>query len=338
MAASDTRRSFLERSLLLGVALWPLKGQTRSRVLIEAGHAGALAPKELLRGLLSLRLPSEARLAAGETPRPGDRRIVLRIDATGLPHEESFEIRAHDSTVTLRAATARALLFAVYEFLERQGAVFGIDGENYPPAPARELVVPGAATAWLSTPRFSVRGLLPWPDFLNCITIYNEEDFRAYFESMLRMRMNTFGMHVYTQGEQWAESYLNFEFAGAGHLAYLDNTASNRWGYLPQRTSRYGMGSANYFDGEVFGSDATRLGRDPWEIAERTRTMLGRALAYAKKLGLRTGVGFEPYQIPDETYRACRPKPAPPIRAAVRASILLPTPAVNFSRRASTSF
>ena len=78
MAASDTRRSFLERSLLLGVALWPLEGQTRSRVLIEAGPAGALAPKELLRGLLSLRLPSEARLAAGETPRPGDRRIVLR--------------------------------------------------------------------------------------------------------------------------------------------------------------------------------------------------------------------------------------------------------------------
>ena len=308
MAASDTRRSFLERSLLLGVALWPLEGQTRSRVLIEAGPAGALAPKELLRGLLSLRLPSEARLAAGETPRPGDRRIVLRIDATGLPHEESFEIRAHDSTVTLRAATTRALLFAVYEFLERQGAVFGIDGENYPPEPARELIVPADGQAWLSTPRFSVRGLLPWPDFLNCITIYNEEDFRAYFESMLRMRMNTFGMHVYTQTEQWAESYLSFDFAGAGHLAYLDNTASNRWGYLPQRTSRYGMGSANYFDGEVFGSDATRLGRDPWEIAERTRTMLGRALSYAKKLGLRTGVGFEPYQIPDETYRALPPE------------------------------
>ena len=36
--------------------------------------------------------------------------------------------------------------------------------------------------------------------------------------------------------------------------------------------------------------------------------MLRRSLSYAKKLGLRTGVGFEPYQIPDETYRALPPE------------------------------
>src|ERR1022692_4054416 len=93
----------------------------------------------------------------------------------------------------------------------------------------------------------AVRGLLPWPDFLNCITVYNEEDFRAYFENMLRMRFNTFGMHVYTGAEDAAESYLSFEFAGAGHRAFLDNSASQRWGYLPQRTSRYGMGAAQFY-------------------------------------------------------------------------------------------
>ncbi|MGD0577568.1 MAG: hypothetical protein ABSC08_01440 [Bryobacteraceae bacterium] len=309
MPGSDTRRTFLQRSLILGAALWPLEGANRSRIKVSASAPPTLAECEMLRGLLSLHLPAEVRFEnAGEVSAPSDWRIVLRIDKAGLPHEESYEIRASGSDVILRAATPRALLFAVYEFLERQGAVFGIDGENYPPEPARELVVPANGQSWLGDPRFSVRGLLPWPDFLNCITIYNEEDFRAYFESMLRMRMNTFGMHVYTQGEQWAESYLSFEYAGAGHLAYLDTTASNRWGYLPQRTSRYGMGSADYFDGEVFGSDATRLGRDPWEIAERTRTMLRRSLSHAKKLGLRTGVGFEPYQIPDETYRALPPE------------------------------
>ncbi len=156
-----------------------------------------------------------------------------------------------------------------------------------------------------------MRGLLPWPDFLNCISVYNEEDFRAYFENMLRMRFNTFGMHVYTGAEDAAESYLSFEYAGAGHRAYLDNSASQRWGYLPQRTSRYGMGAAQFYDSEVFGSDATRLGRDPWEIAERTRQLLDTALRYAGKLGLRTGVGFEPYQIPDAILRAMPPEAKP---------------------------
>jgi hypothetical protein len=289
--------------------LWPLEGAARSRVKVSVGKTPALAEKEMLRGLLALRLSAEVRFEnAGEARAAGDRLIALRIDKTGLAHEESYEIRTAGADVILRGASECGLLCAVFEFLERQGAVFGIDGENYPPEPARELVVPGSGQSWTSTPRFAVRGLLPWPDFLNCITMYNEEDFRAYFEAMLRMRMNTFGMHVYTQKEQWAESYLNFEFAGAGHLSYLDNTASNRWGYLPERTSRFGMGSSQYFDGEVFGSDATRNGRNTWEIAENTQKLLKNALSYAKKLGIRTGVGFEPYQIPDEIYRALPPE------------------------------
>jgi len=72
------------------------------------------------------------------------------------------------------------------------------------------------------------------------------------------------------------------------------------------------MGAAELYDGEVFGSDATRLGRDPWETAELTRAMLRKAFAYAKKLGIRTGIGFEPYQIPDEILRALPPEANPP--------------------------
>ena len=66
------------------------------------------------------------------------------------------------------------------------------------PAP---LQLPLDGQRWSGSPRFAVRGLLPWPDFLNCISVYNEEDFRAYFAAMLRMRFNMFGMHVYTQND-----------------------------------------------------------------------------------------------------------------------------------------
>lgn len=68
------------------------------------------------------------------------------------------------------------------------------------------------------------------------------------------------------------------------------------------------MGAAQYYDDDVFGSDATRLARSPFEAAERARQLWRDAFAYAQRLGIKTGVGFEPYQIPDEILRAAPPE------------------------------
>lgn len=288
-----------------------LGGQTPRRILIrplaEDGFRQRLAGRELLRGLAALFPATEVRIG-DSAPAAGDVALVLAVEPAAFRGSEEYSIRAESGGAKLTGAGGQALLYAVFEFLERQGAFFGIDGASYPFDPSPALVLPAAGTEWQGIPRFAVRGLLPWPDFLNCITVYNEEDFRAYFESMLRMRFNTFGMHVYAQALQWAESYLSFEFAGAGHLSYLDTSATNRWGYLPERTSRYGMGAADFYDSEVFGSDATRFARDPWEQAERARRLLQVSFQHAARLGISTGIGFEPYQIPDEIFRALPPE------------------------------
>jgi hypothetical protein len=310
------RREFLIQSSLAAAGAALLPGAPPHRLLIHAaaapGFQRRLAERELLRGLTQVLPGAEVRLATAATAvEPGDLSFELLLAPERFRHPEAYSIAAANATVTLSAAGEPALLYAVFDFLGRQGAFFGIDGESYPLDRAPDLLLPPPNHPWTAQPRFAVRGLLPWPDFLNCISVYNEEDFRAYFENMLRMRFNTFGMHVYTGAEDAAESYLSFEYAGAGHRAYLDNSASQRWGYLPQRTSRYGMGAAQFYDSEVFGSDATRLGRDPWEIAARTRKLLDTALRYAGKLGLRTGVGFEPYQIPDAILRAMPPEAKP---------------------------
>ncbi|HYK88324.1 MAG TPA: hypothetical protein VE398_06120 [Acidobacteriota bacterium] len=298
----------MNRREFLG-AMGGLAVQVRSprRISIESGLQDSsrirLARAELLRGLHRLGLGTDERAGTGRVG------FAFRLDATRFKNPESYSISARaDGSVTFSGASEQALLYAVFDFLEKQGAFFGIDGESYPLDPPRELILPKDGYAWDATPRFAIRGLLPWPDFLNCITVYNTEDFQAYFESMLRMRFNTFGMHVYSGASQWAESYLSFEYGGAGHLAFLDTTATNRWGYLPQRTSRYTMGGADFYAAEVFGSDATRLARDPWEIEERTRDLLKRAYSYAERLGIKTGIGFEPYQIPDEIVRALPPE------------------------------
>ena len=294
------RRQFF--GTLAGVAV-----QASSLRRIEIQSAGEesfrrrLARNELLHGLHRLGLPTEG-------PGATTFSIALRVEPEKYRSTESYAISAGAGSLALSGASEQALLYAVFEFLERQGAFFGIDGASYPLEPAQELLLPKSDRPWTSNPRFAVRGLLPWPDFLNCITVYNDEDFRAYFESMLRMRLNTFGMHVYTGANQWAESYLSFEFGGVGHLAFLDTTATHRWGYLPQRTSRFTMGASNLYDSEVFGSDATRLARDPWEAAERARHLLRGAFAHAARLGIRTGIGFEPYQVPDEILRALPPE------------------------------
>src|SRR5208282_3429124 len=72
--------------------------------------------------------------------------------------------------------------------------------------------------------------------------------------------------------------------------------------------SRYGMGAGDFFAEEVFGSEATTKARSCWEAEELAQKLWGEAFQYAKQLGIRAGVGFEPYQVPDEIYRAIPPE------------------------------
>jgi hypothetical protein len=252
-----------------------------------------LAMQELRSGLVALGLARDVREAPDGAGAPT---FILSIVA-GLA-SETYEIARSGDTVTVRAASEQALLHAVFDLLERQGALFGLDGTMVPPGGVRRWSLPEAGRPWRAEPAFATRGLLPWPDFLNCISVFNQEDFRAYFAAMLRMRLNLFGMHVYTDTLQPTEAYLSVRFAGAGQQAELETTATRGWGYLPQRTSTYGMGSSELFDRETFGSDAARLAADNWEIADRTAAMLRDGLSFAGDLGIRTGIGFEPYKLP----------------------------------------
>jgi len=269
-----------------------------------------LAASELCRGLRRLNpglVPRRANLPGPDTTRGQLRFVLLTAGGEG----EGYEIRLRDGErweVTVDGQGKAGVLYGVLELLERQGAFFGLDGDLYPLDLSEGLDLPDVRSPWRGTPRFAVRGLMPWPDFLNCVTVFNDEDWRSYLEAMVRMRFNTLGIHVYGQANKWAESFLTFEYGGVGYTAYTDTTATDRWGYLPQRTSRYGMGASQYYDEEVFGSDATRHARGPWEAAEMARDLWRRAFAYAERLGIRTGVGFEPYQLPDEILRATPPE------------------------------
>ncbi len=161
-----------------------------------------LAAKELERGLRKLRFsqPQRRGFVPGPVTEKQDFRFEISTETGRFKNSEDFEVALHNAgpnqsstLVKLTGATPLAALYAVYDFLERQGAFFGLDGEVYPLEPRLSLNLPPSGQPWLGTPRFSTRGLVPWPDFLNCISVFNAEDHRAYLEAMLRMRFNTLG-------------------------------------------------------------------------------------------------------------------------------------------------
>jgi hypothetical protein len=120
------------------------------------------------------------------------------------------------------------------------------------------------------------------------------------------------------------DPYLSFEYSNVGHIVSADTSVANRWGYLAQRTSTFGMGAPDFFDGEVFGSEATTRAQNCWEIAERTQQLWRESFQYAQQLGVRVGLGFEPYQIPDEIFDA-----APPEARYVAKDPKLPGPRID---------
>src|SRR5271170_7272181 len=275
------------------------------RLQAAATRKTRLAVLELQSGLHQLN-PSW-RVTTDQDATGGALTLTLSVD-TSNAGKEDYRIEGDRRAVSLRGTSEQGLLYAVFEFLERQGTVFGIDGTSTPIEPVGGLRLPQAGVPWTATPEFTTRGLLPWPDFLNCISVYNDEDYKAYFAAMMRMRFNMFGMQVYTQNAPLAESYLSFDFAGSGHLAALEDSTMTSWGYLPQRTSTYKMGAAEFFDRETFGADASRLAADNWERADRTTALFRKALEFAQQLGVKTGIGFEPYTNPAETLSALPPE------------------------------
>jgi hypothetical protein len=278
-----------------------------------------LASRELARGLSKLGLvrpPIQAVMAAAE-PRPQDAVFSLQVDREAFKHPEAYEIAREGENneatlIRLKGATPQALLYAVFDFLERQGAFFALSGDIYPLDPATTLNVPPAGRPWRGQPRFGVRGLMVTPTYLNGIVAWNREDYRAYFEAMLRMRFNTLSIFVFWGSPPWPQlfcsSYLNFTYGGTGHSVQNETSATYILNYMPQRTSDYGMGAGDLYDGDVFGAEATLQARNVFEAGNLAEDLWREAFGYANKLGIRVGIGFEIDRIPVEIVQAAPPE------------------------------
>jgi hypothetical protein len=65
------------------------------------------------------------------------------------------------------------------------------------------------ATASASSgPAFTVRGTLPWHNFLSGPTAWNEEDYEQYLNRLQELGLNFVGFHCYTGGAERYAPYV----------------------------------------------------------------------------------------------------------------------------------
>lgn len=134
----------------------------------EVSFKEQFASKELARGLRNLGVACAPIHTAGSGAQTGTENAVftLCLDNVSFKDPEAYEIRQAPSSkggprVRLTGGTDQAVLYAVSDFLEHQGAFFGLGGDIYLLHPARNLNLPPVNHPWQAQPYFETRGLLP---------------------------------------------------------------------------------------------------------------------------------------------------------------------------------
>ncbi len=234
--------------------------------------------------------------------------LPLQIDSSRFRKSEEYEFASSGHNVTLCAVNEQALCMPCLIFWNARGSSLASTVQPRPSIHPHRCACLSMVRAGPHHQGSPYAACLPWPDFLNCISVYNEEDFRAYFAAMLWMRFNMFGMHMYTQNDPKPIAgnpicRLNSPAAVAG---FREEDARHK--AKAAKTSTYSVGAEEFFNSDTFGADATRLATDNWDIAARTTAMLRSAFSFASDLGIRTGIGFEPYQNPIEINHALPPQ------------------------------
>ncbi len=260
-----------------------------------------LAGNELIR-YLNLITEEGAILGKG-----GAREIRLGVQLSGASvsaGSDAYRLRfTNDSkgdVFLVSGESPRAALYGVYDLLERMGIVFTITDDLLPPRRS-PLRLPRLDET--VSPRFAVRGLLPWPDFLNGITAWDFCDYQSYINQMLKLRMNTLMLHCYARtyaDNNWSEPFLGFRYKGVGHHAFLDTSLSERWGYNGYSSDHFAWDTGELFYRRAYGSEAAQFCPDQAARYARAKGLWRDVVAYAQRHGMQVVLGFEINLIPAE--------------------------------------
>jgi dienelactone hydrolase len=152
-----------------------------------------------------------------------------------------------------------------------------------------------------------VRGMLPWHNFLSGPTAWNERDWKQYLDWMQQRGLNLLALHCYTGGAQryvnYVEPLIRIEYRNVVPEAFLDTSATARWGYRPMRVDDFVFGTGKLFGGlQAFGADAAVQARDNDDRYRRAQGLIRKVFEMAHERGIQTGIGFEFGVYPPELF------------------------------------
>jgi hypothetical protein len=197
-------------------------------------------------------------------------------------------------------------LYAAYRLAEALGVRFYLHGDVVPDEPM-DWKLPELDES--GSPLFALRGIQPFHDFPEGPDWWNRDDYLAVIGQLPKLRMNFFGLHTYPEDHPNAEPTVwiglsgDIDDHGNAKFSYPSsymNTLRGNWGYAPEKTGEYVLGSAALFERDDFGPEVM-FGFMPSpttpdasnEVFDRAAGMLRDAFSFAHQVGVKTCVGTE---------------------------------------------
>jgi len=198
-------------------------------------------------------------------------------------------------------------LYGTYRFLEKLGIRFYLH-EDVVPDDKIELSLPDLDE--VGKPLFELRGLNPWGSHVEGIDLWDADQYKAVFTQMAKMRMNSMMIHSYPKpsgldNDPHVWIGVSDDIDENGNVSFSStssqwNTERQKWGYKPVKTGNFLFGGSLLFESDWWGCDvmagqfplATEFqGRN--EVFNRAGKKFNEAFTFARKLGVKTGLGTE---------------------------------------------
>lgn len=175
--------------------------------------------------------------------------------------KEDYKILSEDNNLYIIGGSEIAVLYGVYRYAEKIGVRFHLHGDVIPDKLYTESLTNLSEEE--NSPLFSTRGLLPFHDFPEGPDWWNEDDYKAYFAQMLKLRMNFLGLHTYPENGPHAEPSIwigsKKDILSNGKVSYsypatfANTQRPNYWSYAPLSTKDFSCGASLLFDRTIYG-------------------------------------------------------------------------------------
>lgn len=285
-------------------------------------RTGRLPPLREVRSFARVPAKAVAVLEKGGSLAPGlNADVAAKIAAFEAEDYWLKTLPGAARTVLIAGGSGPAVLYGAYQFAEKLGVRFGLEGDVVPDA----RIEPASLALDLDEtgrPLFAVRGIQPFHDFPEGPDWWTLQDYKAVLAQLPKLRMNFFGLHTYPENPSrekgatpnaeptvWIGREGDFGPDGrvaASYPASYQNTARGNWGYQSKKTSDFHFGAALLFDRDDFGNDVMEgyapgpaTPEDSNAVFDRAAAVFRDAFTLARRLGVKTCVGTEtPLTIP----------------------------------------